>query len=57
LGSLYTKDYEVDPLTCPKCNGQMNMVAFIEDWDVIKKILKHLRLRDVKRRATVALLF
>jgi hypothetical protein len=33
--------YEVDPLTCFKCQGQMRKLAFIENEDVIKKILKH----------------
>ena len=41
---LIQKIYEVDPLVCPKCAGQMRVVAFIEDMDVIRKILKHLGL-------------
>ena len=31
---------KVDPLVCPKYAGQMRVVAFIEDMDVIRKILK-----------------
>ena len=42
--------YEVDPLVCPKCHGPMRVIAFIEDPDVIKKILKHLDLWYVKRK-------
>ena len=42
--------YEVDPLTCPKCKGRMRILAFIEDEEVIKKILKHLGLWDQKAR-------
>ena len=42
--------YEVDPLTCPKCQGQMRIIAFIEDEEVIEKILKHLGLWDLKVR-------
>jgi len=42
--------YEVDPLGCPKCFGAMRIIAFIEDPDVMKKILKHLGLWDVKRK-------
>lgn len=38
---LIQKIYEVDPLVCPKCSGAMRVIAFIEDPDVIKKILKH----------------
>jgi hypothetical protein len=37
-------------LSCPKCRGQMRIVAFIEDEEVIKKILKHLGLWEVKAR-------
>lgn len=33
---LIQKIYKTDPLTCPKCNGQMAVIAFIEDFDVIK---------------------
>jgi hypothetical protein len=34
---------EIDPLACPKCGGQMKVVAFIEppQRDVIEKILRH----------------
>ena len=39
-----------DPLPCPKCQGRskipslagMRVIAFIEEKEVIKKILKHL---------------
>ena len=42
--TLIQKIYEVDPLTCPKCQGPMRVISFIEDQEVIKKILKHLGL-------------
>jgi hypothetical protein len=47
---LIQKIYEVDLLVCPKCSGAMRVIAFIEDPNVIKKILKHLGLWDVKRK-------
>jgi hypothetical protein len=47
---LIQKIYEVDPLTCPKCQGRMRILAFIEEEAVIKKILKHLGLWDQKTR-------
>ena len=47
---LIQKIYEVDPLTCPKCSGEMKVISVIEDEEVIKKILKHLGLWDVKAR-------
>jgi len=47
---LIQKIYEVDPLTCAKCQGRMRVIAFIHDQDVIRKILEHLNLWDVKRK-------
>jgi hypothetical protein len=41
---LIQKIYNVDPLLCPKCSGQMSIISFIEDHSTIKKILKHLNL-------------
>ena len=51
------KVYETDPLTCPKCHGEMwfdqlttlrglegRIISFIDQPDVIKKILQHLGL-------------
>jgi len=38
------KVYETDPLICPKCCGQMRIISFIDQADVIKKILQHLGL-------------
>jgi len=47
---LIQKIYEVDPLTCPTYQGSMKIIAFIEPEEVIKKILKHLALWEVKGR-------
>jgi hypothetical protein len=47
---LIQKIYEVDPFLCPKCSSEMRVIAFIEEPDVVKKILKHLGLWDVKRK-------
>jgi hypothetical protein len=33
-----------DPLTCPKCQGEMRIISFIDQPDVIKKIPQHLGL-------------
>jgi len=40
---LIKRVYELDPLTCPECGGQMAVVAFIEppQAEVIEKILNH----------------
>ena len=47
---LIQKIYEVDPLTCPKCSGKMKVISVIEDSEIVKKILKHLGLWDVRRK-------
>jgi hypothetical protein len=41
---LIQKIYQIDPLLCPKCQGAMKIISFIEDDALIKKILKHLGL-------------
>ena len=38
------KVYEADPLTCPRCQGEMRVISFIDQPEVIKKILQHLGL-------------
>lgn len=40
---LIKRVYEVDPLCCPECGGQMKVVSFIEppQADVIEAILTH----------------
>jgi len=47
---LIQKIYEVDPLVCPSCRGEMRVIAFIEDREVIRKILTHLGLWLIKTR-------
>lgn len=47
---LIQKIYEADPLTCPKCQGHMRIISFIQDKEVIEKILKDLGLWLVKPR-------
>jgi hypothetical protein len=46
---LIQKIYEADALVCPECQGRMRILAFIEDPEVIKKMLKHLELWFAKR--------
>ena len=40
---------EVDPLVCPSCGGEMRVVAFILDHQVVDKILRHLERRGEQR--------
>ena len=44
------KIYEVDPLICPKCGGEMRIIAFIEDYKIVKKILDYLGIYEFERK-------
>ena len=39
---LLARIYEVLPLVCPKCGGEMRIIAFITEGPVIREILGHL---------------
>jgi hypothetical protein len=41
--ALIKQVYEIDPLSCPKCGGEMKIISFIErdQSAVIEKILRH----------------
>ena len=41
---MIRKVYEVDPLLCPSCGGEMRIIAFIENHPVIDKIIRHPKL-------------
>ena len=38
------KVWEVDPLACPKCGGEMKIISFIDEPLLIRRILEHLGL-------------
>jgi len=40
------KVYETDPLICPKCQGEMRIISFIDQPGAIKKILQQTGLRE-----------
>ena len=46
---LIQKIYEVDPLICPKCGAEMRIIAFIEDYKIVKKILDWLGIYEFER--------
>jgi hypothetical protein len=48
---LIYRIYEVDPLTCNRCGGQMKILAFITDPTVIRKILEHRAQTSAEPRA------
>lgn len=37
LSYFIRKVYETDPLSCPKCQGEMRIISFIDQPEVIKK--------------------
>ena len=41
---MIRKVYEIDPLLCPSCGGQMKIISFIDDHKVIDRIISHLKL-------------
>jgi len=41
------KVYETDPLICPKCQGEMRIIAFITDNIVVDRIINYLELTFV----------
>jgi hypothetical protein len=41
---MIRKVYEVDPLRCPTCGGQMSIISFIEEPKTIDRIIPHLML-------------
>ena len=58
--NLIKRVYEIDPLVCPSCGGEMKIIAFIIDHTVVDAILRHLarrahtgRGRDPPSRATL----
>jgi len=42
--AMIRKVYEVDPMVCPKCGGRMKVIAFITDFQVVDRIIEHLKL-------------
>ncbi len=44
---MIKKVYDVDPLICPECEGEMRIISFLTDWVVMERIIKHLQLTFV----------
>jgi hypothetical protein len=45
---LIQKIYHVNPLLCPKCSGSMKIISFIDQDELIERILRHLGLWDTR---------
>jgi len=37
-------------VTCPKCQGQIRIIAFLSDYTVVDRIINHLKLTFVAER-------
>ena len=48
---LLRKVFEVDPLKCPGCDGEMRIISFITKQNVIDQILSHIQARGTAARA------
>jgi len=44
--NLIRRVYEVDPLVCARCGAEMQVIGFITEPKMIKRILDHIRRRD-----------
>ena len=47
---MIRKVYEVDPMVCARCGGQMRIIAFLTDYAVVDRIIDHLKLTFVAER-------
>jgi hypothetical protein len=47
---MIRKVFEVDPLICPQCGGEMKVILFIEDHKVIDRIIAYLKLTFLAER-------
>lgn len=48
---------EVNPLVCPKCQGEMKIIAFIIAYDAVDRIIHHLKLRFATEKAPLPCVF
>jgi hypothetical protein len=42
--SLLRRVYDADVTRCPRCDGRLEVIAFLTDPDVVRAILEHLGL-------------
>jgi hypothetical protein len=54
---MIRKVYEVDPLICPRCGGRMKVVAFLTEYAVVDRIIRHLELTFVAEKPPPAHVF
>jgi len=47
---MIRKVYEADPLICPRCGGSMKVIAFLTEYAVVDRIIRHLDLSFVAEK-------
>ena len=47
---LIQKIYEIDPFICNWCGKKMKIIAFIEDYKIVKKILDYVGIYEFERK-------
>jgi hypothetical protein len=47
---MIRKVYEIDPMICPRCGGNMKVIAFLTDYAVVDRIISRLKLTFVAER-------
>jgi len=48
--AMIQKLYEIDPMVCPQCGGQMKVIAFITDPQEVDRIIDHMKLTFVAEK-------
>ncbi|OQX32104.1 MAG: hypothetical protein B0D96_03155 [Candidatus Sedimenticola endophacoides] len=51
---LLARIYEINPLVCPSCGGEMRIIAFMTEQEPIKQILRHIGEPDIAPAITPA---
>lgn len=54
---MIRKVYEVDPMICPRYGGRMKVVAFMTDYAVVDRIIRHLELTFAAERPPPSRIF
>ena len=42
LGQVDQENFEINPLQCPVCKAEMRIIAFITDYQEVRKIFKYI---------------
>jgi hypothetical protein len=54
---MIRKVYEADPMICPRCGGRMKVVAFLTDYAIVDRIIRHLGLTFATERPPPSRIF